>query len=700
MSEADKFDVLEKIGHGSFGVIRKVRRKTDGEILCRKEISYIRMSTKERDQLNAEFSILSSLRHPNIVAYYKREHLRATHELHLYMEYCGNGDLGRVIGQLKADNQFADEDFVWSIFAQLVTALYRCHYGVDPPEVGRNITTSGKPPKPKVPGTKGQVMILHRDLKPENVFLGEDNSVKLGDFGLSKIMHSQEFASTYVGTPFYMSPEICAAERYTLCSDIWSLGCIIYELCAKSPPFNARTHFQLVQKIKDGRYAPLPALYSPELRGVIQSCLQINPSRRPQTVELLNLPIVRLMRKEKEVVDLGKVLRAKEELSQQHLKECQEREERAASDLETMRHELEASLRREWELKARLEIDRQVQAETERLRRVFEKEVHERVQTEISKYIAQKSAEQETSTAPKIELPTWWGRDLDESELPSLPDLTNLSLESPNSADAEVHKKGTRTPFGRSQTMFVGSPMDVLMIDPSPMSIASLSLSPRRQARAMGGGRILFGPAAEKGQAPTTILYPHSEDDREAPNTLPSPSEQRAFSAAARMPRPRMITQKTAPVTKLGQPSGTSGLRSEESVAKTALGGTDSHPDSEMAPASTAPIRGLSQLPPGTAPLIDATGSPVRRANRPISAAPGPGPRPSGNDMFRAVARQNLMRGRTLVELAQARAGGHAAEQSKRAISRALEVVWDPEVEGENMPSPFLARGGRRIQHK
>lgn len=131
------------------------------------------MSQKEREQLHAEFSILSSLRHPNIVAYYQREHLKATQDLHLYMEYCGNGDLGRVIKQLKVNNQYAEEDFVWSIFAQLVTALYRCHYGVDAPDVGRNVTVLRNDPKPKASDGKRQVMILHRDLKPEN---GEPSS--------------------------------------------------------------------------------------------------------------------------------------------------------------------------------------------------------------------------------------------------------------------------------------------------------------------------------------------------------------------------------------------------------------------------------------------------------------------------------------------------------------------------------------------
>lgn len=126
------------------------------------------MSLKEREQLHAEFSILNSLRHPNIVAYYHREHLKSTQDLHIYMEFCGGGDLSQVIDKLRRNNQYAEESFVWSMFSQLVTALYRCHYGVDAPEVGKNVTgpitsshTSGLRPK-------NQVMILHRDLKPEN----------------------------------------------------------------------------------------------------------------------------------------------------------------------------------------------------------------------------------------------------------------------------------------------------------------------------------------------------------------------------------------------------------------------------------------------------------------------------------------------------------------------------------------------------
>lgn len=136
------------------------------QVLCRKEISYHKMSEKEKLQLQAELSILKELRHPNIVAYYEREHLKASHDLHLYMEYCGNGDLGRYISRLKRDNKMAEEEFVWSIFSQLVTALYRCHYAEDPPEVGRNVMGLGCDARPK--NRPPHQVILHRDLKPEN----------------------------------------------------------------------------------------------------------------------------------------------------------------------------------------------------------------------------------------------------------------------------------------------------------------------------------------------------------------------------------------------------------------------------------------------------------------------------------------------------------------------------------------------------
>jgi serine/threonine protein kinase len=104
-----EFEVLEKIGQGSFGIIRKVRRKATGEILARKEISYAAMSQREKEQLHAEIRVLERLQHTNIVRYVSRHHVKASNELHLYMEYCSSGDLGGYIKKLARSNAYADE---------------------------------------------------------------------------------------------------------------------------------------------------------------------------------------------------------------------------------------------------------------------------------------------------------------------------------------------------------------------------------------------------------------------------------------------------------------------------------------------------------------------------------------------------------------------------------------------------------------
>lgn len=124
------------------------------------------MSAKEKGQLQAELNILKELRHPHIVQYYEREHLKATQDLHMYMEYCGNGDLGQVIKDYKRRGEQAPEAFVWSILAQISTALFRCHNGHDAPDVGENWFGLSK--KKEIPIKGQKYVIIHRDLKPEN----------------------------------------------------------------------------------------------------------------------------------------------------------------------------------------------------------------------------------------------------------------------------------------------------------------------------------------------------------------------------------------------------------------------------------------------------------------------------------------------------------------------------------------------------
>ncbi|KAH6651894.1 kinase-like domain-containing protein [Truncatella angustata] len=706
MTESDKYEVLEKIGHGSFGVIRRVRRKVDGLVMCRKEISYLKMSQKEREQLHAEFQILSGLRHPNIVAYYHREHLKLSQDLHFYMEYCGNGDLGRVIRDLALKNKYADEAFVWSIFSQLIMALYRCHYGVDPPEVGKNVLGLGPLAKPKT--LAGGMTILHRDLKPENVFLNEDNSVKLGDFGLSKIMSSHDFASTYVGTPFYMSPEICAAERYTLKSDIWSLGCIIYELCTREPPFNAKSHYQLVQKIKDGKINSLPKVYSKDLSDAIKSCLKVNPDDRPSTADLLNHPVVRLMRKEKEVVEMSNLLKVKEDTLSKKMVEIERKLANADADKSSMRHEIEGSLRREWEVKARLEIDRLVNEEMESLRQRFEAEVTARVQEELQKKqvsFGTIETQEYVSSLTKSDYPqsigshsTGHSTDAD-GDFPSTTDITELSIDSPE--PVQPLRKSARTPFGRAQTMFagpLGTPMDIEMASPSPIPLAALSLSPRRNAAAKAPTShpdIFAGSDGDRFRDMEPILS-DSEDDDEP--IIPSPSRNiKSTKNPFGSRRPNLTSTKTAP---MGQIKA---LNLNKPVPSLPPVTAQSKPGSNgpLRERNNSPNRRLSKIPSAANLLAQANGENPNGLTRKNSQKESSDSETSKIGVSKVPVKNNI-RGRTLIELQQARAGGRVPDVSPKrtnsfkeraaAADRFMEpaAVWDPET--DEMPSPFLVR--------
>lgn len=517
-----------------------------------------------------------------------------------------------------------------------------------------------------------------------------------------------------------MSPEICAAERYTLHSDVWSLGCIMYELCAKSPPFMAKSHFQLVQKIKDGRFPPLPAIYSQELQAVIQSCLQVNPKNRPDTACLLNLPVVRLMRKEKEVVELGKVLKSKEELLGRRLKESEERERRLHAEHETLRAEMEARLKQEWETRARLEIERRVQAEVQRLSVMFDIEVQQKVQMEVNKQMQLPTRDEEVPAAVSSEIPSSSLSGQEETDFPSTTDLSELSLNSPVLTGAKPEKQGTRTPFGRSQTMFLGSPMDVQMVDPSPISIASLSLSPRRQATTAAGYRNIFAAAAGKSHALAFAVHSDNEDEEEdASHVPPSPTHPRPAKNPFTTQRPALVTQRTAPVPKLKRQAEPSSITTGRSQPPAGLLAPLSQSDPRtgesdgsalLSKRSTSPSRRTSNVAALATLSANETGSPVRRAKRATAA---PAHRPvGGEEMFKAVTKNNMMKGRSLVELAQARAGVPATGRLDRTASdpvrsttrdltaevggKTSEMVWDPE--RDEMPSPFLVRGGRGLR--
>jgi len=290
----DRYTVLEEIGQGSFGSVCKIQR-TDGKIFVWKEISYGRMSEREKHQLVSEVNILRDLRHPNIVRFYDRIIDKQKARIYIVMEFCEYGDLANVIKQNKRRGELIPEDTAWKVFSQVVEALEWCH-------------------------TRPEGVILHRDIKPGNILLDANSQVKLGDFGLARVLKGNDLARTHVGTPYYMSPEQVQGNWYNEKSDIWSLGCLTYELCALRPPFEAASQHALGQKILTGSFARLPGRFSQELQRCLEWMLKSQPSSRPSARDLLGVPQVAVRIRSRKLRDGYSALR-------RGVTECRKKEE-------------------------------------------------------------------------------------------------------------------------------------------------------------------------------------------------------------------------------------------------------------------------------------------------------------------------------------------------------------------------------------
>ena len=265
----EKYEPISFIGKGNFGSITKIKRIIDGKILVWKELNYGVMSEKERNRIVQEVNILHELHHPNIVKYYDRIIDKKNTKLYIVMEYCPRGDLSQLIKRNRKSNQFFSEDIIWKIFSQVSSALYACH-------------------------THKEGKILHRDIKPSNIFIDQENNIKLGDFGLSRILNQDiSFAVSRVGTPYYMSPEQIENIKYNEKSDIWSLGCCIYEMCNLKHAFEGQFFPAVSVKISEGKRLPVNKIYSKELRNIIDYMLDLNMRNRPTIAFLLEKTFVR-----------------------------------------------------------------------------------------------------------------------------------------------------------------------------------------------------------------------------------------------------------------------------------------------------------------------------------------------------------------------------------------------------------------------
>ncbi|KAE9047390.1 Serine/threonine-protein kinase [Phytophthora rubi] len=266
----DAYEQVRIIGKGSFGVVTQIVRKSDRKMLVWKEVNYGAMSEKEKQLIVSEVNILRELRHPHIVRYLDRVIDKQATKIYIVMEYCEGGDLGQFIKRKKREGSYIEEGFIWHIFTHIFLALKECHRHRE-----------GNAIRP----------ILHRDIKPGNIFLDSNNNAKLGDFGLAKELSSESrFAQTNVGTPYYMSPEMVNEMTYDDRSDIWALGCLLYEMATLGPPFDATNQLALAKKINAGKFTRIPSQYSEGLFQVIRWMLHRQRSRRPRIEDLERVP--------------------------------------------------------------------------------------------------------------------------------------------------------------------------------------------------------------------------------------------------------------------------------------------------------------------------------------------------------------------------------------------------------------------------
>lgn len=261
---SERYTMVKLLGEGSYGKCFLVQAQSNNHYFVIKQIQIKHMDQLEKEETMKEASILRHLDHPYIVRL-QELYISKKGKLCIVMDYADGGDLNALIKAREGQKFTENQILTW--FVQISLALKHVH----------------------------DRKILHRDLKSQNIFLMKDGTIKLGDFGIAKVLNqTMDNAKTMVGTPFYLSPELIDSKPYNFKSDIWSLGVLLYEMCQLEPPFVSNSIHGLALKIVRGVYPPIGNEYSRDLKILIASLLAVDPKQRPNINEILKSPMLLL----------------------------------------------------------------------------------------------------------------------------------------------------------------------------------------------------------------------------------------------------------------------------------------------------------------------------------------------------------------------------------------------------------------------
>jgi len=248
------------LGQGGFGEAYLVRSNKTLKNYVMKSINFELLTEENRKYTINEAFLLKKIDHPNIIKFKEVfEVQKPYNQFNIIMEYAEKGDLNKFL-QINIEKKiFFPEQLLLDWLCQICTALKYLHYK----------------------------KIIHRDIKPANIFMNNLNQIKLGDFGISKNLKTYGFASSFVGSTYYMAPEIVDGENYSFEADIWALGVTFYELMNLRKPFRAN-YPAIYLEIKTKEVEEINNIYSKEFKDLIYQMLNKEPNKRPKANDILN----------------------------------------------------------------------------------------------------------------------------------------------------------------------------------------------------------------------------------------------------------------------------------------------------------------------------------------------------------------------------------------------------------------------------